>query len=77
MTHGKLTVTDDEIAQFIRIARGPAVVTSEVATNFDMSKEWARQRLSSMVSDNRLHSKSVGGTGIYWLPELDDWPSND
>lgn len=59
-----------DILLFLVQSPDPAFTAKEVADEFDMSRQWADNRLKSMESDDLLASKNPGGRSrFYWITD--------
>lgn len=66
-TSGRETVHDEEILNVLRTSDDIAMGTSAIATEVGMSGEGVKQRLRSLVDDDRVRSQEIGQTLIWDL----------
>ena len=61
-------VTDNELRQAVSDTEYPFATISDVVQRVDLSRERVRQRLESLVEQERINCVKTGGVIIYWLP---------
>jgi predicted ArsR family transcriptional regulator len=60
------SVSEAEIVRAIVAAKPPALGTSDLADEFDISTEAMRRRLHRLNENGILHKATVGGALVWW-----------
>ena len=71
MPQGRQTVSDDEIVAYMKRADEPAFVAHEIADQFGINDETARQRLTSLWREGRIHRKKPSKRTVMWWSDAD------
>jgi DNA-binding IclR family transcriptional regulator len=67
MPMGKQTVSDEEILEAFEHIRGGFASATEIAEEFDHTRQWAHKRLVQLVESGELVRKqSSGNSVVYW-----------
>ncbi|WP_417936055.1 helix-turn-helix domain-containing protein [Haloarcula saliterrae] len=69
MTRGKQTVSDREILALFAAADAPFLTAREVADAFDLTRQWAHNRLQTLHDDGHLNRKKSGRNTVIWWVE--------
>lgn len=63
-------VTAREILLFMVQSPDPAFTTTEIAEEFNKSRQWADNRMTQIKADELVQSKNPGGRSkFYWVTE--------
>ncbi len=62
-------IPDERLLFEIMFARGPAVFTSEVEQELDLSRQRINERLTSLEEEDLLVSKKASGRRLWWITE--------
>lgn len=69
MTQGKQTVSDEEIISTFESNDAPFLTAIELANEFDMTRQWAHNRLQTLYEAGTIERKKSGPRNvIWWLP---------
>jgi predicted ArsR family transcriptional regulator len=60
------SVEDADIIRIIVSARPPALGTSDIADEFEISTEAIRRQLHRLEEEGKLESAKVGGALVWW-----------
>jgi len=63
------SVSDREILRAIMMSRAPFVHPTELADEFDMSRQGVYERLVKLADKGYLSSKKTGGTRNFWITD--------
>ena len=61
--------TDLRILRAIRDAYAPAVGTSEVAEELDLTRQAVDKHLRRLSEDGRVNTKKIGRVRVWWLSD--------
>lgn len=64
------SVTDDEIVEAVETAPDPVLTAAEISDRVDLGTRSVRDRLRPIIDDGRVVTKDVGGSRIYYSPDL-------
>lgn len=66
MPQGKATVSDEDIIIAIKTHPDPFIVASELADEFDHTRQWAHSRLQDLHEQGRVNRKNGGERSVIW-----------
>jgi len=70
MAQGKQTVSDEEIISAFESNEAPFMTAIELAEEFEMTRQWAHNRLQALYEDDTINRKKAGSRNvIWWLPD--------
>jgi DNA-binding Lrp family transcriptional regulator len=69
MTQGKRTVTDRDILALFAATEAPFLTAQEIADAFDLTRQWAHNRLQALHEDGHLERKKSGPNTVIWWVE--------
>jgi len=61
------TATNEEILQALTDSDEIVFGHNDVAEEFDVTAQTARNRMSEMAEENLLRRRDIGGTWVYWV----------
>jgi predicted transcriptional regulator len=69
MAQGKRTVSDEETISVYESNEAPFMTAIELATEFEMTRQWAHNRLQALHEAGPIKRKKSGPRNvIWWLP---------
>lgn len=65
---GRYVATSDaeDVLEVFDAVEGPVIGSPDVAAEFNITTEAARQKLRQLVEDGTLRSRQIGRTVVYW-----------
>jgi hypothetical protein len=66
MPQGKETVSDTQIIDAISDHPDPFIASSELASMFDHTRQWAHNRLSELHERGEIEKKEAGERSVIW-----------
>lgn len=70
MGRDRSLVSDDAIENYIRNSPDPGFVVQEIADEFDITKETARNRLERLVEEGRINRKKPTKRAVFYYVDL-------
>ena len=71
--HFVTTLPPEDVGVYMRELDRPAVVTSDVADRFDVTRETARRKLGELIDAGRVkRGETAGRVVLYWLADTPD-----